>query len=166
MHALATITRLLNNFFGLLAGLFFFAAGVIMFVEVVCRFCGNPTSWINETSVYLFAAGMLMGLPYTLMRHRHVRVELFISRLGPEKCRTALRLASLAGMCFCLMVTWFAFWEWLELVETGETSFTSLRVPLWVTELPLVVSFALLSLEFLLQALRVEQVPVLDGQKH
>lgn len=137
---------------GYLAGFSLLLVGVILFIEVICRYSGNPTDWIAETSVYLFAGSMLLGTSYTLMRERHVRVELLICRFSPRAQDLCYLATSLAGVCFCLVVAGHGWADLMDVLETGETTATTLRIPLWIVEFPLFVGFVLTAVQFLIQA--------------
>lgn len=142
----------LNTAVGYLAGFSLLFVGVILFIEVVCRYTGNPTDWIAETSVYLFAGAMLLGASYTLMRERHVRVELLICRFSPRAQDICYLATSIVGVCFCLVVASHGWTDLVDMLETGETTATTMRVPLWITEFPLFVGFALTAIQFFIQA--------------
>lgn len=161
------INTKINTAVGLLSGAALLFAGIILFVEVVCRYSGNPTSWIAETSVYLFAGAMLLGSAYTLMRERHVRVELFIERLSPRTQDILYLLTALGGMAFCLLIAVYAWGDLREVIETGETTATTMRVPLWITDMPLFIGFVLLSVQFFIHAcdrvVRLRQGSPLEG---
>lgn len=152
LHAFRTINATVNTAIGLFSGFALFVAGIILFIEVICRYSGYPTSWIAETSVYLFAGAMLLGAPYTLMRERHVRVELLVCRLSPRTQDAVYLITALGGMAFCLFVAVNGWVELADVVETGETTATTMRVPLWVTDMPLPIAFSLLSIQFFLFA--------------
>ena len=147
-----TLYGKLNTGVGCASGFALLLAGVLLFIEVVCRYSGYPTTWIPETCVYLFAGAMLLGSAYTLMRERHVRVELLVSRLSPRTQVLCYLVTSLGGMAFCLLVACHGWEHLVDVIETGETTPTTLRVPLWLTEMPLFVGFCLLAIQFLLQA--------------
>ena len=167
LQALKTINAKVNTAIGLLSGFALFVSGIILFIEVVCRYSGHPTSWVAETSVYLFAGAMLLGAPYTLMRERHVRVELLVCRFSPKAQDVVYLITSLGGMAFCLFVAWHGWVDLLEVIETGETTATTMRVPLWITEMPLFIAFTLLSIQFFLFAcdrvIRLQQGSPLEG---
>lgn len=150
LQTLKLFNSKLNTAVGLLSGFALFVAGILLFVEVVCRYSGSPTSWIAETTVYLFAGAMLLGAAYTLMRERHVRVELLICHFSPRAQDIVYLVTSLGGMAFCLLILAHGWRDLLDVIETGETTPTTMRVPLWLTDMPLVIGFGLLSLQFFL----------------
>ena len=92
------------------------------------------------------------GAAYTLMRDRHVRVELLQMHLPAGLNRVLDCCTALAGAAFCVLVA-VSGWEYFQdALSTGETTATTLRVPLWIIELPVFLSFALLALQFLIRA--------------
>ncbi len=157
----------LNNALGLLSGAALFLAGLLLFLEVVCRYSGNPTDWIPETCVYLFAGAMLLGSAYALMREKHVRVELAICRLSPRSQDICYLLTSLGGAAFCLLIVHYGWVDLLDVIETGETTATPMRIPLWLTEMPIPIGFALLAVQFCIQAydrvIRLQKGSPLEG---
>ena len=152
LHSFKALTAKINTAIGLVSGFALFVAGILLFIEVVCRYSGNPTSWIAETCVYLFAGAMLLGAAYTLMRERHVRVELLVCRFSPRIQDILYCITSLGGVAFCLLVVAHGWVDLLDVIETGETTPTSMRIPLWVTDTPLVIGFALLAVQFFIFA--------------
>ena len=142
----------LNTAVGFLSGFSLLLAGVLLFIEVVCRYTGNPTDWIAETSVYLFAGAMLLGASYTLMRERHVRVELLVCRFSPRMQDICYLATSLGGLAFCILVASHGLVDLLDVIETGETTPTTLRVPLWITDMPLFIGFTLTAVQFFIMA--------------
>lgn len=152
MAALRSAYEKLNLAVGLVSGFALLFAGCILFLEVVCRYTGNPTAWVAETSVYLFASAMLLGSAYTLMRGRHVRVELLIERLSPRAQDVCYLVTNLGGMAFCILIACHGWVDLMDVIETGETTATTMRVPLWITEMPLFIGFVLLSAQFFVLA--------------
>lgn len=137
---------------GLISGLALLLIGGMVFCEVVLRASGQPSEWLPEWSGYLFAWAMVGGAAYTLMRGRHVRVELLQMYLPANLNRMLDCCTSLAGAAFCVLVA-MSGWEYFQdALLTGETTATTLRVPLWIIELPIFLSFALLALQFVLLA--------------
>ncbi|MCC8193954.1 MAG: TRAP transporter small permease [Deltaproteobacteria bacterium] len=167
LQRIKALNSRINTAVGLLSGSALLLAGVILFVEVVCRYTGHPTSWIAETSVYLFAGAMLLGAAYTLMRERHVRVELLVCRFSPRGQDIFYLITSLGGMAFCLLIVAYGWVDLLDVIETGETTPTTMRVPLWLTDMPLVIGFVLLTVQFFIFAcervIRLRSGSPLDG---
>ncbi len=152
LYRIKTIYAAVLTAVGLVSGFFLLAAGCILFVEVICRYSGRPTDWIPEVSVYLFTWAILFGAAYTLMRERHVRVELLTDRLSARARDCCFLLTSLGGTAFCCLVALHGWENLMDALLTGETTATALRIPLWLVDMPLFFGFVLLALQFALQA--------------
>ena len=137
---------------GLISGFCILFVGLILFIEVIFRYLGHPTQWIPETSVYLFSGAMLGGAAYTLMKDRHVRVELLLMHLPPRVQNCMDAVTSLVGAAFCALVAAHGWEHIADVIQTGETTPTTMRLPLWITDFPLLLGFVLLTLQFLLIA--------------
>lgn len=150
---LSSIKRFLercNIAVAMFSGLIILFIGCILFIEVVMRYTGNPTRWIPEWSTYLFAWAMLCGAAYTLYKGKHVRVELFIMHL-PRKARHVLDIiTALAGAAFCVVICDQIIEHLADVMLTGETTATALRLPLIVKDSPMLLGFVLLVIQFLL----------------
>lgn len=144
---------LCNFVCGLAGGFCILLVGLLLFVEVVLRYAGHPTQWIPESSVYLFCGAMLCGAAYTLQHGNHVRVELLIMHLSPCAQARFDAVTALGGAAFCALVSLHAWDHLADVILTGETTPTAMRLPLWITDLPLFIGFVLLTLQFVAIAL-------------
>ncbi|MDR2174442.1 MAG: TRAP transporter small permease [Synergistaceae bacterium] len=149
MKTLRSYVEKFNLATGYLCGLGILAMGLVLFYEVACRyFFDSPTIWAQETSVYLFMWTMLAGSAYTLMRGKHVRIDLIIERL-PRKAQCGLDiLTSLVGIAFSAVVSWQAWEMMLASFKYGKLSATLLRIPVWIPQCSLLLGFVLLTFQF------------------
>lgn len=142
---LALLTKLAAS----IAGLCILATAFIIVYEIVMRsFLHAPTEWVLEVSVYLILVAGFLGLAVAYREEAHVKVDLFVARLPRRWRLTADILTALAGIVFCFVFVW----ESADMVQTSyafdRTSPSTLRVPLFLPQLSLVVGGALLLLEF------------------
>ncbi|MDO5675193.1 MAG: TRAP transporter small permease [bacterium] len=142
----------INRAAALVSGLALLVIGCMVFAEVILRAGGRPSEWLPEWSGYLFSWAMVGGAAYTLMRDRHVRVELLQMHLPASVNRVLNFCTALAGAAFCVLVAMSGWEHFQDALLTGETTATTLRVPLWIIEFPVFLSFALLALQFLIEA--------------
>lgn len=149
---LRSTVRTINLAAGLISGFALLVIGCMVFCEVILRASGQPSEWLPEWSGYLFSWAIVGGAAYTLMRGRHVRVELLQMHLSAGWNRVLDLCTSLVGTAFCVLVAVSGWQHFQDALQTGETSATALRVPLWIIEFPVFLSFALLALQFLLLA--------------
>lgn len=141
----------INLFLGYLSGLGILLMGLLLFYEVILRyFFHAPTMWSQEIAIYLFTWAMLGGASYTLMKKKHVRIDLFVEHLSEVWQRRLECLTSIVGTCFCAVVTWQGY-EMVQLsLKFNRLSATPLRVPQWIPQMALLLGFALLTLQFVL----------------
>ena len=75
----------LNEWAGLFWGLTIIAVTLAVLYEVVARTVfGAPTSWGNETTIYLSAMAYLLAGGYALLHRRHVRIDVIYEALSPR----------------------------------------------------------------------------------
>jgi TRAP-type C4-dicarboxylate transport system permease small subunit len=117
--------------------------------DVIRRYIFNrPTSWGFEISEYLMLYVICLGLSYTQLEDRHVKVELLVTNLS-QRVQTWLRLfAAIVGLVTSLLLTW----------KTGEATYTAyvlhwksntqLLFPLFPIYIIMPFGFALFALVF------------------
>lgn len=122
--------------------------------EVIARSVfGHATIWSNEFSIYGVIAIAFLGAGYVLRLNGHLEVDLITSRLSP-RLRNGLGAATdLVAAVFCAMVLWSGI-SFVELSQIlGAVSVGELRIPLWIPQSIIPVSFCVLMLEFLARSL-------------
>ncbi|MFC5044518.1 TRAP transporter small permease subunit [Aquimarina hainanensis] len=78
------------------------ALAIVMTIDVIIRFVFQTTFiWVIEIEVYLFGMLFLIASGYTFSENKHVRVDVFYSRLS-EKGKAWIDL--LGGVC--LLIPW------------------------------------------------------------
>ncbi|MCF7936290.1 MAG: TRAP transporter small permease [Synergistales bacterium] len=134
---------------GLISGMSILLFGLILFYEVVCRYCFNaPTLWAVETATYMFMFSMFCGLAYTLQAGKHVAIDLFVSRLSVSAARRLYRVMALVGLVFCLVVVFQSYEMTLSALEYHKLSPTPLGFPLWIPNAAMCVGFLFLTLQY------------------
>jgi TRAP-type mannitol/chloroaromatic compound transport system permease small subunit len=119
--------RIINRFSDLLgylsAGLFLLML-MNVFIDVVLRYSFNIVSiGSQEMEWHLFAAMFMLGIPYTLRKDGHVRVDLIYERL-PDNFKDWIDIIGGITLLlpFCLLVAYYGIdfaWESWSLGETS-----------------------------------------------
>ena len=74
---------------GEMVSLLIFPMILIIVYEVTMRyFFNNPTKWVFETALFLFAASVILSGCYVLKEHGHVGMDFFYLRLSIRKRAT------------------------------------------------------------------------------
>ncbi|MEH6625251.1 MAG: TRAP transporter small permease [Motiliproteus sp.] len=74
---------------GYLAALFLLAILAVIVAQMICRWAGLQFPGSTAYAGYCMAASSFFGLAYTLNKNTHIRVTLFISKLGRRSRRIA-----------------------------------------------------------------------------
>ncbi|MDD4320659.1 MAG: TRAP transporter small permease [Acidaminococcaceae bacterium] len=145
-----TILKKVTNVMGVFAGVILFVPALMIFYEVVMRGMFNaPTEWSIELSVYCVLVAGFLGMPVTYGAGKHIKVDIFTSKLSPKNYCFLEILASTIGAIFCLVF----FVEAVNMAslsyEIDRRSPDTLRVPLWIPQLSMPIGIGMLFLHFL-----------------
>ena len=139
----------LSEWVGITVRWFFVVAVVISAGNAISRRVFDISSnAFLELQWYLFAAGVLLGAAYVLLKDGHVRVDFVSTKLSARTNATVDAVAlSLFAIPFCLMLIWYS-WPMFEIAwRTGEMSSSAGGLTRWPVLLCLPVGFALLLLQ-------------------
>jgi TRAP-type mannitol/chloroaromatic compound transport system permease small subunit len=137
MDKLRFIMRVINRITflqGKIVAFWIFLIMVIIFFEVVSRYFFNkPTTWVDETSRFLFTMYFLLGGSYTFFLGGHIRVEAIYMHLS-ARLKAILDLGT--GLIFFFFMAiliwegWEIFWRSLINMERTESSWAPLTFPM------------------------------------
>ncbi len=130
---------------------------VVVLIEVVLRyFFNNPTIWAFDTSWMLHSLFFLLGGGFTIVRKRHVRIDLLVGAL-PRKAQVIYELIFFAVVLVPLMLilgarsTGYALHAW----RTGQAISSAIWVfPAAPIRTVIPVAFFLLALQGIAEVLR------------
>jgi TRAP-type C4-dicarboxylate transport system permease small subunit len=108
---------------------------VITLANVVTRYLVDESlAWTEELSVFLMVVLGLAGASAVGRHDRHIRIEFFVNRRGPDGQdvpRRGLHLFGAAATCFTFLLLAALFARWVgDQMKFSETSM-GLGVPLW-----------------------------------
>jgi TRAP-type mannitol/chloroaromatic compound transport system permease small subunit len=128
----------------------FFAAAMVIGAgnAISRRVFGASSNAFLELQWYLFAAAVLLGASYVLLKDAHVRVDFISSKLSPRTNAVFDALAlMLVAISFCVMLIKYS-WPMFEIAwRTGERSSNAGGLIRWPVLLCLPVGFGLLLLQ-------------------
>jgi TRAP-type mannitol/chloroaromatic compound transport system permease small subunit len=127
-------------------GLVFVAIVVMSVVSIVGRKVASaPVPGDVELLQLCAAFASATFFAYTHLVHGDVKVDFFTTRLSPAKRAFLDATGSLLVGLFGALIAWRAWAGAMTVKEAGETS-AILELPVWVAQLLMVPSFALLAL--------------------
>ena len=149
------IDALLTAFENVSVVLFLSIAAILSFIEVVLRY-GFETSiiWSSEVAIVCIIWAVFIGLPLTLRKGGHIRVDVVVNLLRGKSKTFALLLATAIGILFSVLLFIFSFKYTAFLKESGEVSITT-DIPEYINFLALPVGGFLLIIRYVQEIWRV-----------
>ena len=152
------VVELLSRVCGLLSGLLLTIAMAVVCEMIFMRYIFSAaTIWQTEAVVFSATAAIFLGAPYVLLKGGHVGVDV-IELMVKSRTRLHLRrIGSVAGLIFCVIMTVATWIHFYEAVEGGWTTPSVAAVPLWMPLLPMLAGFLLLSLQYVVQLIKLKE---------
>jgi C4-dicarboxylate transporter, DctQ subunit len=144
-----TIGRLEKAFMVFFLGLMI----VVAFAQIALRnFMGIGLSWSESLVRYLVLWIGFIGASLATREGRHITIEVIKLRPAASGRRYLAALSQLCGVAVCAVMTWAAVKFVRDDAQIGNRTF--LDLPTWVLETIIPATFAIMSLRFLLRAIR------------
>ncbi len=146
----------LGNFCARLGDLIIIAISVMLFYEVGARYLFNsPTQWSQDIAVTLQVWFTYLGMAYVLRQHQLIRITAVLGLL-PARGRQLLEgLSLLIILAFSTVAVTKGWGIVADSIHLGRRQPTMLELPNWISELPVVIGFALLGVQALADLLRL-----------
>jgi TRAP-type mannitol/chloroaromatic compound transport system permease small subunit len=143
---------------GELASVLWTVLVAVIVVQVIARYAfGQGSIMMEELQWHLYSIGFMLGLGFTEMRERNVRIDALAERFEP-RTRLRIELFGLVALLlsFCVVVLWYAVPFVVTSIQLNETSAAPGGLPYrWVLKSFIVTGFALLALAGLGRLTRV-----------
>ena len=145
----------INEWAGLLWGFTIVLVTAAVLYEVAARtLFGAPTTWGNETTIYLSAMAYLIAGGYALLYRRHVRIDVLYEALKP---RTRARLDAFTFLFFAAYMAtliWVGGTDAWNSFQTGETTSTPWNPVIWPVKAAIPLAGVLLLLQGIANLIR------------
>lgn len=146
---------LISKIAAVVAGLMLIAAMLVICEMIFLRYVFRaPTIWQTDFVVFSATAAMFLGAPYVLKTRGHVGVDVVELALPPGPRRLLAMLGALLGLLFAVLMTIASAMFFHEAYVNEWRTSTVAAITLWIPLLPLPVSFALLSLQYVAELVR------------
>jgi TRAP-type mannitol/chloroaromatic compound transport system permease small subunit len=155
--AFSRVADRIVSWFGELASALWLVLVLVIVVQVIARYAfGKGSIMMEELQWHLYAIGFMLGISFTEVKERNVRIDVLAERFAP-RTRQWIELFGLGSLLvFCGVVIWYAvpfFWSSYQL---NEVSAAPGGLPYrWVIKSFLVTAFVLLALAALGRLTRV-----------
>lgn len=150
MPALGRLVDRISLLCGVIAGLLLLAACAVITESVFVRYVLEAsTIWQTEFVKYAVVGSTLLGCPYVLASHGHVKVDLIAERLtAPAVLRFEL-LAAVVGCAFCIVLAWSGWQYFYDAWRLGWSTESVWAPRLWIILLPLPLGAALTCAQYI-----------------
>lgn len=115
-----------------------------------------------EITEALMTFAVMLPMAYTQFKRSHIRVTLLVSRLPPAVAHVLYAMTLLIGCLFFAWATWATFGFALRSYQIHEQAWGTIRFPIWPAKGAVAFGAALLSIQLLLDFLRVSVFHIID----
>ena len=114
--------------------------------------------WLFEGVEYTLYMGVFIGAPWVLQKNAHVKVDVLLVNLPKNASAKLERYVDFLGLLLCILLCFYgvraAHIEWID----GTLPDKDLRIANWIVLSVFALSFAMLSIEFLLRMRRAKEI--------
>ena len=148
---IASAAKCVSLLSGMVSGSCVLLLVLLITVDILGRATiGKTTLVADEISRYLLLAIVYLGLATTQKAGKHIEVDMFYSRLLPERYVKILKKATLiVALLFVIWLTWATWgpvqWSYSQRAQ----SLSIVRIPLWVPNLLIPLGLALFVIQLL-----------------
>lgn len=132
-----------------LAGAMVAAVFVMILYDVTLRATGfQPPIFTSALTEYALLYLTMLAAPWLVRTRGHVFVESFTLRLGRGARRVVERFVYLLCIALCLILSYYAVEQALDMASRGEEDWRSIVMPRWVLFAALPIGFVPAAVEF------------------
>lgn len=123
--------------------------------EVIARYgFDSPTVWSSELSTYALITTIFFGAAYAQMTGAHVRVDLLLSGLNPDKKAVVEKTGSWIALIVVMVIAWQSWLLLIKDFQTGASIMGLMLTPAWLPKLPIAVGMTALVATILLDGVK------------
>lgn len=144
----------ISNWSGKIFSFLLLATMLIIGFEIIMRLFDRPQIWAYDISLFTAGVVYVVGGAYTLLKERHVKMDVLYVRLSP-RIQSFLDLLTFPGfLVFCGILLWIGGVRGWESFLERERLFTGFYPPVWPVILTIPLGGLLILLQGLAKAMR------------
>lgn len=142
--------KLLNHFEVYAGAGIFIIMTILLFVQVVTRYCfGHAVTWAEEVATILFVWMVYLGVAAAVLSRKHLKIDAFVEMLPFKAKKILLIISNVIFLAFSLYI----IFPMMSLVNNYAAK--SATSP--ILKIPKALSYVVMPLCFLLTAIRLVQ---------
>jgi len=149
MHKLKQLNEVLGRVEKFLIVVMLSAMILLAFLQIVLRNAfSTGISWSDSLVRYLVLWVGFIGASLATKEEKHITIEVFSRWFSGTKALYVKMFSQLISVIICSLLT-FAGWTFVH-NEAGMGGVAFLRLPIWIPEMIIPITFALMTLRFLI----------------
>ncbi len=133
----------------IVAGAMVAAVFVMILYDVILRASGfQPPAFTSALTEYALLYLTMLGAPWLVRIRGHVFVESATLRMGRSVRHVVERFVYIVCIALCLVLSYYAVEQALDMASRGEEDWRSIVMPRWVLFAALPIGFLLAAVEF------------------
>jgi len=142
---------------GAFAALLIITVAILVITQIIARLSSLEAPGVDDIAGYCLAGATFLALAPTLKHGAHIRVTLFINKLGPG----SVRFYDLLSLFIGFLLTLYFLWACVDFVwdsyRFNEVNHGMLATPLWIPRLFLPIGLLILAIAFIDEIVRVSK---------
>lgn len=156
-----------SEWIGKISAWLFFGVGFCITYEVFMRYVFNsPTIWVDEVSSIIQVWATYAGLAYALKHKDMIIIDIIFRDPNTLGRKILESFGFLVIIAFSAVTVFYGFELWLDATMKGHTTDTYLALPKWFTQASIWVGFGLLTLQALVETIKVWTIGVEQSAHH
>ncbi|WP_404863174.1 TRAP transporter small permease subunit [Georhizobium sp. MAB10] len=148
IRAFVRVVDAINRVVGRFAMYLLFVLAAILLYSTFSRvMIGTPVNWSLEMSQFVLSAYYLLGGAYTMQNDGHVRMDLFYSKLTPQKRAVTDAFTILFVLFYLGVLLMGGLSSTAYSIEYGQKNYTSWAPPLWPIKVIMTLGIFLMLLQ-------------------
>ncbi|ORE98905.1 TRAP transporter small permease [Aurantimonas sp. 22II-16-19i] len=132
------------------------AIALMLFMDVALRYVFNaPTIWAQDVAITCQVWFTYLGMAYVLRNRQMIRITALLALTGPGVRRAAEAFTLLVILAFSIIAVVYGWHTVEDSIRLGRRQPTMLEMPNWISELPVVIGFALLGIQAVADLIRL-----------
>lgn len=142
--------RGLMAFTAFIAAMLFAGMAVLVCVDVLLRNTGiTSITWSVEVTEYMLMISAFLAAPWLVFANDHIRVDILVRGLTGKPKWWCDFVQNLICLLICAVLAGQSIYSMIDSAQQGGMVFKVLIFPDWWMAIPMVISFVLLTIEFI-----------------
>lgn len=133
---------------------------IMLFYDVIARYVFlAPTIWAQDVAITIQVWFTYLGMAFVLRHREMIRITALLSIMGPGGRKAMDAFSLVVIIAFSVIAVVYGADVLADSIRIGRRQPTMLEMPNWISELPVIVGFALLGVQGVAELIRLPWRP-------